>query len=64
MLSVIKEDEESWDEFLSRLARRERDVEEFGGFAGDAIVDQMAETHEELNESFEEQIESDDDLPR
>jgi predicted CopG family antitoxin len=31
MLAVLKRDDESWDEFLARLARRERDVETRAG---------------------------------
>lgn len=64
MLSVIKEEDESWDEFLSRLARRERDVSELGGFADEGIVEDMEETENEMNESFEENIEEADDLSR
>lgn len=54
MLEVIKEDDESWDEFLSRLARRDRDVEELGGFADEGIVEHMEETNEDLGRSLEE----------
>lgn len=55
MLAVIKEEDESWDEFLSRLARRERDVEELGGFAGDeGIVEHMEKKNAELSRSFDE----------
>jgi heme-degrading monooxygenase HmoA len=40
MLDVLKTDDESGDEFLARLARRERDVDELSGFAESAgIVD-------------------------
>lgn len=53
MLDVIKEDDESWDEFLSRLARRERDVEELGGFADEGIVEHMEEANEDLSRSLE-----------
>lgn len=63
MLSVIKEDNESWDEFLNRLARSERDVEELGGFANDGIVGDMEETEKEMNRSFRNAVEETDDLP-
>lgn len=54
MLAVIKEDDESWDEFLSRLARRERDVEELGGFADEGIVEHMEQTNEDLSRSLDD----------
>ena len=41
MLSILKDEDESWDEFLVRLARRERDVEDFGGFADADVVADM-----------------------
>jgi len=56
MLSVLKEDDESWDEFLTRLARRERDVAELGGFGEDGIAEGMQQTSQELSESFEENV--------
>lgn len=56
MLAVIKEDDESWDEFLSRLARRERDVEELGGFADEDIVEHMEQTSEDLSRSLDNNI--------
>ena len=61
MLEVIKRDEESWDEFLVRLARRERDVEALSGFAGDAgIVEHVDERNEALGESLDANRERDD----
>jgi len=59
MLEGIKEDGESWDEFLNRLARPERDVEELGGFAPEGIVEHMEETNEELSRSLGENIQDD-----
>lgn len=64
MLSVLKEEDESWDEFLSRLARRERDVAELGGFADEGIIESMDETNTEMGEAFAENIEENDDLSR
>lgn len=54
MLSVLKAEDESWDEFLARLARRERDVDELGGFAEEGIVEHMEKKNEELSRSFDE----------
>lgn len=56
MLSVIKEEDESWDEFLSRLARRERDVKELGGFADEGIVEHMEQANEDLGRSLEDNV--------
>ena len=58
MLAVLKEDDESWDEFLARLARRERDVDELGGFAAEGIEKSMEQTHEDLNESLADNVET------
>ena len=64
MLSVLKDDDESWDEFLERLARRDRDVEELAGFAEDeGIVDHMETKNNEMSDSFDENKVEDDDLP-
>lgn len=56
MLAVLKEDDETWDEFLARLARRERDVAELGGFADEGIEESMERTHRELNRSLSENV--------
>lgn len=56
-LEAIKRDDETFDELLDRLARSEKDVEEMGGFADDAIVDGMSDTREALRESFGERAE-------
>lgn len=56
MLAVLKEDSESWDEFLARLARKERDVKKLGGFGTAGIEESMAETHDEMNDAFAEAI--------
>jgi predicted CopG family antitoxin len=45
-LSVLKEDDESWDEFLNRLARQERDADELGGFADADAVEDMEKARE------------------
>lgn len=54
MLSVLKEEDESWDEFLTRLARRERDVNELGGFADDAVVADMKAARQQARADWEE----------
>jgi len=55
MLAVLKRDDESWDEFLARLARRERDVETMSGFAEDeGIVEHMEKQNQELSDSTDE----------
>lgn len=53
-LELIKRDDETYDELLARLATREKDVEERGGFADDDVVEDMARARGELNESLEE----------
>lgn len=53
-LSVLKTDGESWDEFLNRLARQERDVDELGGFAGDGVVEDMEAAREEARKDWDE----------
>jgi predicted CopG family antitoxin len=58
MLSVLKEDDESWDEFLTRLARRERDVDELGGFADDDVVSDMADTREEARDDWDSRLDA------
>lgn len=63
MLDVLKADDESWDEFLARLARRERDVAELSGFANsDGIVDHMENADDDLSESLDEETTKTDDL--
>ena len=52
-LETLKRDDESFDELLTRLLRTDKNVDEMGGFADDDIVEGMAKTREELNESFE-----------
>jgi len=52
-LEALKRDDESFDELLARLSRTDKDVDEMGGFADDDIVEGMAKTRKELNESFE-----------
>jgi deoxyadenosine/deoxycytidine kinase len=65
MLAVLKDSDESWDEFLERLARRERDVEELAGFAEDeGVVEHMESKSGELSESLDENKMGRDDLSR
>lgn len=64
MLAVLKTDDESWDEFLARLARRERDVAELSGFAdSEGIVEHVEEKNTALSESLDETTSETDDLP-
>jgi predicted CopG family antitoxin len=58
MLSVLKEDDESWDEFLTRLARRERDVDELGGFADDDVVSDMADARKEARDDWDGRLDA------
>ncbi|WP_159077052.1 hypothetical protein [Halococcoides cellulosivorans] len=55
-LADLKDDGETWDAFLARFARRDRDVESLGGFASAGIEESMQDTHERLNDSFAENI--------
>ena len=61
-LAVLKQNDESRDEFLNRLARRERDVTELGGFADEGIVEHVEQKDRELNEALEAG-DTIDDLP-
>ena len=56
-LRVLKQDGESWDDFLNRLARQERDVDELGGFADDTIVEEMATTRENARTDWDDRTE-------
>lgn len=64
MLELLKEGDETWDEFLARFARRERDVEESSGFADVGIVESMEETDRQLSEAFERNVAEVDDPSR
>ncbi len=59
-LRDLKRPDESFDDLLDRLSRTEKDVEETAGFLGEVVDDdfeqRVAETHEELNESFEKRL--------
>ena len=57
-LRVLKRDEESWDEFLNRLARRERDVDELGGFADDSVVADMESAREKARDDWNERVDT------
>ena len=56
-LRDLKRDDESFNDLLERLSRSEKDVEGIAGFLSEFddgdLADDMHETHEELNESFE-----------
>ncbi|QLH81299.1 DUF7557 family protein [Halosimplex pelagicum] len=52
-LELVKQDDETYDELLARLATTEKDVAERGGFADDGVVEDMAHAREEMNESLE-----------
>jgi predicted CopG family antitoxin len=61
-LRALKRDEESFDDLLDRLSRREKDLEEIAGclaFADqDGTLEQrMDEAHEELSESLDGRVE-------
>jgi predicted CopG family antitoxin len=58
LLAILKDDDESWDEFLNRLARRERDVDELGGFADDGVVDDMETAREHARNDWDRRIDS------
>jgi len=53
-LEARKQEGESFDELLDRLARTEKDIERRGGFADDDVVEDMAQARDDLNESLEE----------
>lgn len=53
-LELVKQDGETYDELLTRLATTEKDVEERGGFADDGVVEDMACAREVANESLEQ----------
>jgi predicted CopG family antitoxin len=52
-LELIKREDETYDELLSRLTTTEKDIQERGGFADDNVVEDMARAREEMNESLE-----------
>ena len=52
-LELIKREDETYDELLSRLATTEKDIQERGGFADDNVVEDMARAREEMNESLD-----------
>lgn len=53
-LEVVKREDETFDELISRLATTEKDIEELGGFADDGVVKDMGRAREELNDSLEQ----------
>jgi predicted CopG family antitoxin len=55
-LSVLKDDEESWNDFLNRLARQEPNADELGGFADDTVVEGTATAREEVRDNWYEQV--------
>ncbi|AUX08400.1 hypothetical protein AArcSl_0754 [Halalkaliarchaeum desulfuricum] len=58
MLSLLKNEDESWDEFLARLARRDRDVEDLGGFADEGVVADMEAARETARGDWDERMDS------
>ncbi|PSQ09051.1 hypothetical protein BRC95_02010 [Halobacteriales archaeon QS_5_68_33] len=52
-LELMKREDETYDELLSRLATTEKDIQERGGFADDNVVEDMARAREEMNESLD-----------
>ena len=52
-LELIKREDETYDELLSRLTTTEKDIQKRGGFADDNVVEDMARAREEMNESLE-----------
>lgn len=55
-LEAVKQEDETFDELLSRLAvtRTPDDVEDMAGFAAEGIDEYMEDVHGELSESFKE----------
>ncbi|CCQ33378.1 putative ACR protein [Halorhabdus tiamatea SARL4B] len=56
-LRALKRDDESFDELLDRLSRREKDIEEIAGSLAfldedGALEAEMRAAHDELNESL------------
>ena len=56
-LETRKQEGESFDDLLNRLARTEKDVEEMAGFADEGIGEHVRRKREELNESLQERKE-------
>ncbi|MUV90204.1 hypothetical protein GJ629_10150 [Halapricum sp. CBA1109] len=60
-LERLKRDDETFDELLARLSRDEKDIEAIAGSfdrpEDEGLGESVTETHEELNESFEERTE-------
>ncbi|MEF8830630.1 MAG: hypothetical protein V5A23_03735 [Halobacteriales archaeon] len=57
MSSLLINDDESWDEFFARLARRDRDVEDLGGFADEGVVADMEAAREAAGGDRSERME-------
>jgi len=53
-LEVLKREDETFDDLLSRLATTEKDIEELGGFADDDVVEDMSRARDESNDSLEQ----------
>jgi predicted CopG family antitoxin len=56
-LEARKQEGESFDDLLDRLARTEKDVEAMAGFADEGIGEHMRQKREDLNDSLEERKE-------
>jgi predicted CopG family antitoxin len=60
-LELLREDDETFDELLARLARTEKDVEAMAGFAGeDYDEDAVADTRETAREQYSQRVDTTD----
>jgi predicted CopG family antitoxin len=55
-LEAQKRDDETWDEFLRRISRTEKDIEEMAGWGGEDedMREHVEAKRDEVNESFTE----------
>lgn len=54
-LEALKGDDETWDAFLRRLSRTERDVEAAAGFLDDPDLERrVRDAHDDLNDSLDD----------
>lgn len=63
-LRDLKREDESFNDLLDRLSRREKDVEEMAGFLtafDEDSVERMERAHDDLNDSLRSRV--DDDRP-
>ena len=60
-LEVLREDDETFDELLARLAPTEKDVEAMAGFAGeDYDEDAVEDTRETAREQYSQHVDTTD----